>query len=215
MADERRRLTLVLDTGPVVALDRLGYAESLARGLIGTAVIPSTVAHELHRGEPRPGAGLAKTLKVIHTPETALDRFVREHQVQPSIHAGELGVVALTVALRGQDRGLDARAVIDDLPARKLAIKAGLTPAVALTGTLGLLIVIHDSGLAVGPLAEEIALLQRAGYRFSDALVRRALEVRPDRSETRTPGRLALGVDSPIPRPRRDPVSIRRDRSMT
>lgn len=213
MADERVSLTFVLDSGPVVALDRLGYGGTLARGLIGAGVIPTTVAEELQRGAPRPGALLAQRLKVIRTPEAALDGLVREYQVPASVHRGELGVIALTRALRIQDPPVDARAVIDDLPARKLAARAGLTPS-SMTGTLGLLIAIHDAGLAAADLPQEVAALQHAGYRFSAALVQRALDIRPVVGEGRAGERSPRHVAAPIPHPRRRSASRNRGRSI-
>lgn len=214
VADGRPPLTFVFDTGPILALDRLGYGNSLARGMVGTVVVPSTVADELRRGAPRPTARLAERLKIVHTPETALNRLAREHDIPSSIHRGELGVIALTLALRHRDPALDARAVLDDLRARKVAARVGLTPSEGMTGSLGFLTMIHDGGHAAASLPDEIALLQRAGYRFSAALVKRVLDTPPNRQDEPAAQRWLRRASAPTRHPRGEPALPERDRSI-
>ena len=211
MADERPSLTFVFDTGPILALDRLGYGDRLARGMVGAVVVPSTVADELRHGAPRPTARLAELLQTVHTPDVALMRLMHEHEVPPSIHSGELGVIALTLALRSREPTLEARAVLDDLRARKLAARVGLTPGNGMTGTLGLLTMIHDAGQAVAALPDEVDLLQRTGYRFSAALVKRVLETAPAHQPEPTAQRWLSSV--PGKHPRRQPTPPGHERS--
>lgn len=206
-------LVLVLDTGPAIALDRLGYGGALEHRLPGRALLPSTVARELRTGAGRPGAGLVERIHIVSVTEERIDVLRHESGAPASVRDGELGTIALTQDLRRDDPATDLMSVIDDLAARKLAIRTGLTPATGLTGTLGVLRLLHAYSLGAAPLAEEIALLQAAGYRFSPALVHRALQDPPSRQEGVVDHWLAHSRHV-SPRSRREPVPERRGRSI-
>lgn len=204
----------MLDTGPAIALDRLGYGAVLERRLPVRAVLPSTVALELRAGVGRPGAGLVGRIDTLSVRSERIDVLRQESAAPASVHDGELGCIALAQDLRGDDPACDVLAVIDDLAARNLAIRNGLTPATGLTGTLGVLRLLHAYALAAAPLADEISLLHASGHRFSRALIERALQAPPTSLEHFADRWLAQsrGVSRG---PRRDRVRKSRGRSLT
>ena len=158
------RACIVADAGPLIALARVGQLE-LPRRLFATVVVPAAVYAECVRVAGKTGAtAIAKAAEagtlVVRSPS-------RPGQEAPSARLGTGEWEAITLALE-----LACPVLVDDKLARAHARHAG----VAVIGTGGLLIAAKAEALipAVRPLLDE---LQRAGYRFSEELLARILEL--------------------------------------
>ncbi len=75
-------------------------------------------------------------------------------------------VEALALAL-----DLSSTVIIDDLRARKYAHRLGLP----FTGTLGVLLILHQRGQGLRTMAEDIDLLEARGMWIADELKRKVL----------------------------------------
>lgn len=150
---------LVADSGPLIALARLGCLELPAR-YFESVLITATVWEEVTRKPdvdeaPRLAfAAKATHIRVVADPET-----IPESLLRTTIDAGERAAIALGIEL-------NACLLIDDRRARQVAIEQG-RPVI---GTLGLLLRAREEGFiaALRPLIER---LQATGYYMSNDLV--------------------------------------------
>jgi len=156
---------LVLDAGPLIQLDRLGYVSHLSK-LYDKVFLPPAVAHELRQGTDLPGSRAPYLPWFERRPASpnVLARVRRELQAG----MGEQEAVALALEL-------SATVALDDRKARGYARQLG----VALTGTLGLLIELHARKLAARTPAEDIDLLAASGMRLTPQLRAAALVITP------------------------------------
>ena len=156
---------IVADTGPLIALARVGRLDLLRR-LYRQVVIPPAVHGELAIGSGRPGAtALAAALAAgwISAQPAADHRAVLE--LGQDLDLGEAEAIALA-------EQLEARfLLIDEAAGRRIARRRG----VPVTGVAGVLLSAKASGAvaAVGPIIEE---LSNAGYRLSSRLVSAVLQ---------------------------------------
>ena len=151
---------VIADTGPLIALARVGQLDLLRR-LYGRVVVPPAVHTELAIDSNRPGA---KALAGVFAAgwvviEAVTDSSVRR-ELDQLLGPGE----AQAIALAEQE---DARfLLIDDARGRRTARSRGI-PVV---GVAGVLLVAKSRGelAAVGPVLDR---LSNAGYRLSPRLV--------------------------------------------
>jgi len=153
---------LVADSGPLIALARLGLL-SLPAQLFREALVTSTVWDEVSRGpqalesQALNAAVRAGQLRVVDDPADTL------LLAEPRLDAGERSAIALALS-----KG--AVVLVDEKRGRAAAAGLGLH----VLGTLGLLVRASDAGMVdkVRPLAE--ALLQ-GGYHLARPLVEHTL----------------------------------------
>jgi uncharacterized protein len=121
-------------------------------------VVPEAVASELLARPRSPGGEIPNQPWVERLEPTA--RSLRHVRAQPPpVDPGETAAIALAL-------DLSALVVLDDRRARRRASRAGLR----ITGTLGILVIMHRSGLATQNLPSDVELLERTGMRISPAL---------------------------------------------
>ena len=127
-------MRVVVDTSPLIALERIGQLD-LLRELYGQVVRPQSVLAELLAGQRRYGlsAELMQGSWILTEPDPA------EMALRKELGAGE--TAAITLAFKTHADLL----VLDDLQARLVASGLGL----AITGTLGVLAAAHQGALAV------------------------------------------------------------------
>jgi predicted nucleic acid-binding protein len=148
-------MRVVVNTSPLIALDRIGQLGLLKR-LYGEVVRPQSVLDELLAGvDQHPGSMDLLEAQWIKTEPDPLETVMRRE-----LGAGETAAIAL--AMRS---GADL-VVLDDLQARLVAGALGLR----VTGTLGVLIAAHQSGLLFD-LAGCLRHLREAGFRLPTCLV--------------------------------------------
>ena len=154
---------IVADAGPLIALARIGRMELLS-GLFEQVLIPEAVREELKPDSDRPGAC---ELRLALAPGKWLKtRKLRAHKPLGSmLDAGENQAILLALQVK-------APLLIDDLKGRRVGIAAGL-PVI---GTGRILIEAKKKGLIeeISPVLEQLA---EAGYRISERLVKRLLEL--------------------------------------
>ena len=156
---------IVADTGPLIALARVGRLDLLRR-LYLDALVPPAVHTELALDSDRPGAkvlakafdsGWIKAQRVIDT--------VAVSELTQLLDPGESEAIIL--AEQENARFL----LIDDARGRRVARERG----VSVVGVAGVLLGAKSQGAitAVSPVLED---LSRAGYRLSPGLVAAVLE---------------------------------------
>lgn len=151
-----------IDAGPLILLARIGHLD-LLRGLFGKVFLTAAVADEALPGGGRPGEGCIAS---------AIDAgFLVNAGNPPSlpglssdIDPGERSVIEAAVAVPG------SLAIIDDGDARKHAAKHG----VAVTGTIGVLLMAKEDGL-LASVGEALQELIEGGMYVSPALVKTAI----------------------------------------
>lgn len=145
-------LLVVCNSSPIIALAQI-EALDLLRMLFTTVVVPPAVRGEIQ------SIALPEWILVQPLAQT-LDARV----AAASLDAGEREAIGLAI-----ERGADLL-VLDDLPARALAARLGLS----LIGTVGVLLLAKQRGLVeqVRPLLDA---LRRAEFFLSDGLYRRIL----------------------------------------
>ena len=123
MASDR---IVVADSGPLIALARIGRLDLLPR-LVHRVVIPPAVAAEIRDGGDRPGAREVAAAAWIHVeqPDAVLARSYGLF-----VDAGEAEAIALAVQTEG------SLILLDDRLARRLAERLGI----ARIGTVGVLV---------------------------------------------------------------------------
>lgn len=158
---------LVADSGPLIALARLGRLDLPSR-LFGLTWVTATVWDEVTR-LPRPEDGEALTaarqagqISVVPDP-TSLPDALASALIDARLDAGERSAIALALIER-------ATVLMDERRGRASALALGLPTL----GTLGLLVRARDAGLVdrVRPL---IDTLVGSGYFLAKNLVERTL----------------------------------------
>jgi uncharacterized protein len=154
-------MTVVVNTSPLVALDRIGQLDIL-RGLYSRLIRPQSVIDELNAG--RRAYGGSDALYSAQSLETADDP--PEMILRKELGAGETAVIALAIRLRAD------LVILDDLAARNVAMELGLN----VTGTLGILLAAHKRGL-LSDLQGALNELQASGFRISETLIASILKI--------------------------------------
>jgi len=136
--------SVVADASVLIALSNIGQLD-LLEPLVGEVVIPPEVAREV-----APGVALPPWVRT-----RALERPLDLRVGEAALHRGESEAVSLALELGAE------RLILDDLPARKLAKKLGLS----IVGTSGLVFLAKRKGLipAVRPVLDA---LRAKGFRL-------------------------------------------------
>ena len=157
----RPRLILALDTSAVISFDRLGYIEAL--GEMADVILTPAVVEELRAGAGKPGSRVPDLPWIQVRAPAAGD--LDEVRLGLDAGAGERETIAL--GLRGT-----VVSVIDERPARHYAAERG----VATMGTVALVVRLHERGLAMRTVEEDVALLRASGMYLTDSLEAWAVE---------------------------------------
>ena len=151
---------VIADTGPLIALARIGQLDLLRR-LYGRVVVPPAVHTELAIDSNRPGA---KALAGVFAAGWVVIEAVTDSSVRWELNQllGPGEAEAMALAEQEHARFL----LIDDARGRRTARSRGI-PVV---GVAGMLLVAKSRGelAAVGPVLDR---LSSAGYRLSPPLV--------------------------------------------
>jgi predicted nucleic acid-binding protein len=146
----------VVNASPLICLSRAGLAD-LLRQSAQTIVVPAAVAREILARGPR-------DLTAATLASSTWLKQVEDPAVPPGILAWDLGdgessVLAWALAHSG------ARAVIDDLEARRCAESLGIP----LRGTVGLILRARRAGL-IDSARDALERLRRGGMYLSDRI---------------------------------------------
>jgi len=148
-------VTVVVNTSPLVALDRIGLLDILPK-LFGKLIRPQSVVDELRAG--RSAYGGSDTLYNAEWLKTAEDP--PEMVLRKELGAGETAVIALALKIKAD------LVILDDLAARNVAAELGLN----VTGTLGVLLAAHKKGHLLD-LQGVVTELKASGFRISDQVI--------------------------------------------
>jgi predicted nucleic acid-binding protein len=150
----------VVNASPLILLARVG-CDHLLRSLPQKVVVPQAVVDEINAGPSDDAARLVMTrgeFQIIDTPAPAKEVLAWD------LGAGETAVLSLALAEPGWI------AILDDAAARKCARSFALD----IKGTLAIVILARQHGL-IPSAADLIRMLQHAGYRIDNRLVRDVL----------------------------------------
>lgn len=148
-------MTVIVNTSPLVALDRIGCLAILPR-LLGQVIRPQSVVDELRAGHDLHGG--SKELYQAEWCQTVEDP--PEMILRKELGAGETAVIALAAKISAD------LVVLDDLAARNVATELGLN----ITGTLGILLAAHKQGIFPN-LDDALNSLKQVGFRVSDRVL--------------------------------------------
>jgi predicted nucleic acid-binding protein len=151
----------VFDASPLVFFDVLGYVGRLPE--LHRVLVPPAVIEELVALPGEPGSGLPAEGWV----ERQAPRAETLRKVEGEMTEGRGEKEAIALAL-----DLSALVVLDDKRARNYARRV----SVRLTGTLGVLLRLHRTGLSSRDLEEDLRLLEEAGMRITPELRRMVLD---------------------------------------
>jgi len=156
---------VVADTSVILNLAVVGH-ENLLNAIFHEVVVPPTVQPEFVRLAESSGRFAGLTLPNwirVQTPETIPATIAGDADLDP----GESQALALALEMRAD--GI----LIDEAHGRFIAIELGLTPI----GVLGILVRAKRDGLlqSMAPVIQ--ALLTKARFRASDALILEALRL--------------------------------------
>lgn len=159
----------VSDSSPLILFSAIGRLE-LLHEVFGEILVPPAVWREIVvRGAGRPGANELQEVDWIRqqSPTSPMLSVVR----RAGIDDGETEAIALALSMRPA-----ATVILDDVPARRVALNAGLD----VTGTGGAVVLAKQFGLVsiVGPTLRE---LRAAGLYLSDSTLRRFIELAGER----------------------------------
>lgn len=150
-------MLVVVNTSPLIALERIGRLELLPR-LYGTVLRPQSVLDELLAGQQK----YALSDALIHSDWLLTKPDPPEIAFRRELGAGETAAITLAFKLEAD------LIILDDLQARLVAQSLGLN----LTGTLGVLAAAYATGL-LDSLETVLTELQDAGFRIAPALAAR------------------------------------------
>lgn len=136
---------VVADASVLIALGQIDRL-SLLEQLFGEVMIPPAVAREV-------SPGLPELPSWIRT--RALDEPPDPRVVSASLDAGETEAIALALVVNAE------RIILDDLPARRLAVALGLS----VVGTAGILFAAKQKGL-LPAVAPALDALRAKGFRL-------------------------------------------------
>jgi len=148
-------MRVVVNTSPLIALERIGQLDLLRR-MYGVVVRPQSVLDELKAG--RGAYELSPLLEQADWIRTEPDPS--DMNWRRELGAGETAAITLAVKTRAD------LVILDDLPARLVAQAQGLT----ITGTLGILLAAQEAGF-VADVKELFRALQDAGFRIPASLL--------------------------------------------
>jgi predicted nucleic acid-binding protein len=152
---------IVVNTSPLVALDRIGQIDLLPK-LFGKIIRPQSVVDELNAGRNVYGGSdalfRASWLETVNDPP--------EMALRKELGAGETAVIAFALRIKAD------LVILDDLAARNVAAELGLN----VTGTLGVLLAAHKKGI-LKDLRGAIGDLTGSGFRVSDAAIQSILKI--------------------------------------
>ena len=156
---------VIVNSTPLISLGRINRLDLLKK-VYGTICIPQAVYDEICEKDDAASALLKTDPAWIKVAEIKDETALRWFPV--SLHDGEVEVMILADEMGGK------QVVIDDLPARKHAIR--LFGREKVLGTLGTLIIAKRMGVndEVGPIIDD---LKRTGIRYSDAAIQTALRM--------------------------------------
>ncbi len=152
----------VFDTSSLIFLDILGYVPLLQQ--LYRVVVPGAVSEELSARPDSPSSGVVSLDWMVHRASSA-EGVRRVRREPPTVGRGETEVIALGLEL-------SCPVVLDDRMARLRARRAELE----ITGTLGVLLRLHRSGLTSRGLEDDLELLEAADMRISPKLRRAVIE---------------------------------------
>lgn len=138
--------SVVSNSSPLIAFERIGRVDLLQRMFDGRLAIPSAVAREVY-------GNIAIPPWIHVVPVSAM----ADPTASPTLGAGEREAITLAIALSAE------LIILDDLPARRLAARRGL----AVIGTVGVLLVAKRTG-AISAIAPILESLVAAGFHLSD-----------------------------------------------
>jgi predicted nucleic acid-binding protein len=151
---------VVADASPLIALRQIGRLQLLA-DLFGQVIVPPAVAREV--------AGDVPLLPYVVVQPLAAP--VPQVVIAARLGAGESEAIALALAVGA------GRLILDDLPARRLALSLHL-PVV---GILGLLLAGKQAGL-LASVSAEIDALATHRFRLAPAVVEQVLRMAGERT---------------------------------
>ena len=147
-------MKVVVNTSPLIALDRIGQLDILPK-LFGKIIRPESVVDELNAGRSVYGGSgnlfNAGWIETLADPE--------EMVLRKELGAGETAVIALALRIKAD------LVILDDIAARNVAVELELN----VTGTLGVLLAAHRKGM-LDDLKGSLKQLETCGFRISDAL---------------------------------------------
>ncbi|QLQ31715.1 MAG: DUF3368 domain-containing protein [Candidatus Thiothrix singaporensis] len=159
---------VIADSSPLIGLARIGQLELLH--LLYTEIwIPPAVHTELKPDAQRPGSQKLKAaLEANWLHVASSDQFSAETcaELLQSLDLGESEAIALAEAMNARFL------LIDERKGRMVATRRGLPIA----GIGSVLLAAKHHG-HIQSIAVELAALKKAGYRLSDVLVRKLLEL--------------------------------------
>lgn len=147
----------VIDTSPLIFLAKLDRLDLLKRGA-DQVVAPPAVLREIREYPDAANQRIEDASRSWLSIRDVEDRRVVE-VLMADLDAGESEVIALALESAAE------RVILDDLDARRLAHRVGLSPI----GTLGLLLAAKLRG-ELPSLQTEIERLRQAGFRLSPTL---------------------------------------------
>jgi len=153
---------IISDAGPLIALSRIGQLDLLRR-LFGTVVVPEIVVRELRLDEGRPG--VVPLAQAIHADNWIEPMDPPGGRVIPSLGAGESAAILLA-------EHLHCPLLVDERRARTPAARRGLS----VFGTGRVLLAAKQKNL-LPDIGETLNSLRPAGYRLSDDLCTRLLQL--------------------------------------
>lgn len=159
---------LIADSGPLIALAKLGMLELPGR-MFGRAGLPATVYAECQVQAGLPDAQAIRVAIEQGRLEVMPDQVWPADIDVPRLDAGELAALSLAIVL-------DATVLMDERRGRESARRLGLS----VVGVCGLLLRAKRLGW-IGPLSPLLASLKREGYFISPALVEQVLAMAGER----------------------------------
>jgi len=155
---------LVINASPLIFLGNAQRIDLLRATGAERIIVPDVVFAEVTQAAHTDTA--ARVVAAATWIERAAVPVVPPSVIEWDLGPGESAVIALTLQLP------DARAVIDDLSARKCALALGAS----VMGTLGIVIAAHRHGVVPDP-REILIELRAAGMWLSDTVIDRALHL--------------------------------------
>jgi len=149
-------MRVIVNTSPLIALDRIGRLSLLAR-LYGEVVRPQAVLDELLAAPTR----IRDAETLVRASWIATEPDPSAMILRKELGAGETAVLTLAWQTKAD------LVILDDLQARLVAAGLGLK----LTGTLGVLLAAAQAGYEPN-LSQALDDLQAAGFHVADALRR-------------------------------------------
>jgi uncharacterized protein len=153
---------IVSDAGPLIALSRIGQLELLHK-LFGRIVVPEMVVRELRLDERRPGVELLA--QAIHPDNWIESMKSPGSRALPGLGDGESAAIRLAEQLR-------CPLLLDERRARTVAGMRGLS----ILGTGRVLLAAKQKHL-IPNIGDVLNALKAAGYRLSDSLCSRLLDL--------------------------------------